>query len=220
MEDILQVVWDVTEEDLKKASAPPNNDQFVFYDPNTGDLKGFSNSNTELDLPFITLNIEEINQIIDGTRPIYEYKVIFSPNEKEFVLIHVNDEEDVLQSINDIIYQIPFKIDTSVPLEFDSANDITVVQDYIDTCWKIYINGDLANTLAKRKLYFDNIYELYVTALNDPNVLYKTMTVPLKELITNFYYIIPFDDLDYNEAKISIYSRRLFNKYQYIKNKL
>jgi len=220
MEDILQVVWDVTEEDLKKASAPPNNDQFVFYDPNTGDLKGFSNSNTELDLPFITLNIEEINQIIDGTRPIYEYKVIFSPNEKEFVLIHVNDEEDVLQSINDIIYQIPFKIDTSVPLEFDSANDITIVQDYIDTCWKIYINGDLANTLAKRKLYFDNIYELYVTALNDPNVLYKTMTVPLKELITNFYYIIPFDDLDYNEAKISIYSRRLFNKYQYIKNKL
>lgn len=221
MDELLQVVWDIDEETLKKHSQPIiNNDQYIFYDPNSGDLRGISNSSSELNLPYIVLNIDELNQIVNGSKPLHEYKVIFSPNEKEFVLIHVSEEEDVLHSISDVIYQYPFKIDTSIPLEFDKSNDITVIQDYNDTCWKFYINDELANVLAKKKLYFDNTHELYVTALNDPNILYKTLELPLKELITNYHFIIPFDELDYKETKISIYSRKLFNKYQYIKTKL
>ena len=221
MDQLLQVVWDIDEETLKQQEQKDvNNDQYIFYDPNTGDLKGISNSSSELNLPYIVLNTEELNKVINGTRPLHEYKVVFSPNEKEFVLILMDDEEEVLQSISDIIYQYPFRVDTSIPLEFDKTVDITVVQDYTDTCWKFYINSELASSLSKRKLYFDNTHELYITALNDPNILYKTLRIPLKELITNYHYIIPFDDLDYNETKISIYSRKLFNKYQYIKTKL
>lgn len=223
MEEILQVVWDIDEKVLKdyeEKISTTNNNVFVFYDSESGDLKGISNQSNELSFPYISLNVDEINSIIDGTRPIYEYKVVFSPDDKDFILIHFNDEEEVLHSINDIIYQYPFKIDTSKPLELDPTVDITVIQDYEDTCWKFYINSNLANSLAKKKLYFDNVHELYITALNDPNILYKTMRLPLKDLITNFHYILPFDDIDYNELNISIYSRKLFSKYQYIKTKI
>jgi len=223
MEQVLNVVWDIDENALKEYEAKAkqiDNTQYIYYDPDNGNLKGISNQSNELNLPYITLNLEEINSIITGTKPIHEYKVVFSPDAKEFVLIHVEEEEDTLESINDIIYQYPFKIDTSIPLEFDINNDITIVQDYTDTCWKFYMHGDLARSLQKKKLYFDNVHELYVTALNDPNILYKTMRVPLKELVTNYFYILPFDDIDYNETKISIYSRKLFSRYQYIKNKL
>lgn len=222
MDQLLQVVWDIDEETLKQQEQKTivNNDQYVFYDSITGDLKGISNSSSELNLPYIILNIEELNQIINGTNPLHEYKVIFSPNEKEFVLIHVDEEEEGLRSISDVIYQYPFRVITGIPLEFDKNNDITVIQDYSDTCWKFYINEELARNLGNKKLYFDNIHELYVTALNDPNILYKTLKIPLKILITEYYYILPFDDIDYKETKISIYSRKLFNKYQYIKTKL
>lgn len=222
MDQLLQVVWDIDEETLKQQEQKTivNNDQYVFYDSITGDLKGISNSSSELNLPYIILNIEELNQIINGTNPLHEYKVIFSPNEKEFVLIHVDEEEEGLRSISDVIYQYPFRVITGIPLEFDKNNDITVIQDYSDTCWKFYINEELARNLGNKKLYFDNTHELYVTALNDPNILYKTLKIPLKILITEYYYILPFDDIDYKETKISIYSRKLFNKYQYIKTKL
>jgi hypothetical protein len=221
MDELLQVVWDVDEETYTKNSQPViNNDQYIFYDPSNGGIKCISNSRSELNLPYIVLNIDEINKIITGFKPIHEYKVIFSPDEKEFVLIHVSEEEDILYSVSDIIYQYPFKVDTSIPLEFDNTNDITIVQDYNDTCWKFYINNKLAKSLGEKKLYFDNIHELYITALNDPNILYKTLELPLKELITNYYFIIPFDEIDYKEIKISVYSRKLFNKYQYIKTKL
>lgn len=222
MSDVLTVVWDIDEKELieyKNKTSTPIIDQFIFYDTD-GNIKAISNQNNELDLPYISLSIDEINSILDGKHPMHEYKVVFSPNEKEFVLIHIDEEEDVLQSIHEVIYQYPFKIDTSIPLIFDPTNDITVIQDYTDTCWKFYINNDLAYKLGKRKLYFDNVHELYVTSFNDPNILLKTMKIPLKELITNFHYILPFDDIDYNETKISIYSRKLFSKYQYIKTKL
>lgn len=223
MDQILQVIWDIDEQTLKNHEQQIDNKgsmQYIFYDPETGNVKAISNTSNELDLPYINLELDEVNSIINGQKSMFEYKVIFNPNEKEFVLIHIEEEEEVLSSINDIIYQYPFKIDTSVPLIFDSNNDITVIQDYTDTCWKFYINSNIAQSLSKRKLYFDNIHELYVTAKNDPNILYKTMRIPLKELITNYHYILPFDDIDYNEIRISIYSRKLFSKYQYIKTKI
>jgi hypothetical protein len=222
MEQIIQVVWDIDENTLKEYEEKVSQKKLihVFYDPEHGNIKVISGESNESTLPYISLSQDEINTIIDGTKPMHEYKVVFSPDEKDFILIHVDEEEEVLQSIHDVIYQYPFKIDTSKPLEIDPTNDITVIQDYNDSCWKFYINGNLASKLSKKKMYFDNIHELYVTEANDPNILYKIMRLPLKDLITNFYYIIPFDDIDYNEVKISIFSRKLFSKYQYIKNKL
>jgi len=223
MEQILQVVWDIDERTLKEyeeklANRDPT--QYIYYDPENGGIKAISNLSNELNYPFITVSEDDVNNIIKSNKPIFEYKVIFSPDAKEFVLVHITEEEDVLESINDIIYQYPFKIDISMPLEIDPNNDITAVQDYQDTCWKFFINPKLASGLQKRKLYFDNTHELYITASNDPNILYKTLRVPLKDLITNYSYVLPFDDLDYNETKISIYSRKLFSRYQYIKTKI
>jgi hypothetical protein len=59
-----------------------------------------------------------------------------------------------------------------------------------------------------------------LTEFNDPNVLYKTLKIPMTELINNFYCILPFDRIDEDEARVSVYARKIFEKYQYIRTKL
>jgi hypothetical protein len=220
---MLQVEWDITEEDLKSyenQTKQIDELRYVFYDPDTGAIKGISNSASEQSLPSVTVMFDQVRGLLDGHDAVYNYKVVFSPDAKDYVFIRLDEHEEVLESIHDVIFQFPFAVDTSNPLIYDISNDITVIQDYADTCWKIYINGTLARSLRDRKLYFDQVYEFYITDFNDPNILYKTLRVPMTELINNYYCILPFDHVDVGEVKISVYARKIFEKYQYIKTKI
>jgi hypothetical protein len=223
MSELLQVEWDMTEGDLKEyqKSINQNSDvRYVFYNPETGLISSITNSyNNEIE-PHVTVPFSQVKSILEGNDLYTNFKVVFSPDEKDFILIKKDEEEEVLTSINDIIFQIPFSVDTTVPLIYDTMNDLTFIQDYEDTCWKIYINGTLADSLKEKKIYFDRSYEIYITAKNDPNILIKTMIIPINELVDNYYYIIPFDNIDVDEVPISLYCRKLFTKYQYIKTKL
>jgi len=219
---MLQVEWDITEEDLKSYDNKLKQDdfRFVFYEPETGEIKGISNMANDQTLPSVTVTFSQVKNLLEGTDIIHNYKVIFSPDAKDYAFIRLDEQEEILQSVHDVIFQFPASIDTSIPLEYDPTNDITVIQDYSETCWKIYINGTLARSLRDRKLYFDQTYEIYLTEFNDPNVLYKTLKVPMTELINNFYCILPFDRVDEDEVRVSVYARKLFEKYQYIRTKI
>lgn len=219
---MLQVEWDITEQDLdqfNKRYEYIDMTRYVYYDSETGLIKYITGSQV-YDLPYVTVQYEQVKGIIEGTDNLENYKIIFSPDDKDFVFVKKEDEEEILQSIDEIIFQLPFTTDTSYPLQYDPFNDITIIQDYTDTCWKIYINGSLANSFKSKNLYFDKEFHFYITEYNDPNILYKTMVIPIKELLDNFYYILPFDNFDYNETKVSIFTRKIFTKYQYIKTKI
>lgn len=223
MSDILQVEWDISEAELVhyKLNVNKNSDvRYVFYDPESGVIQAITNSYNNEITPHVTVPFSQVKDILEGKELYINYKVVFSPDEKDFILIKKDEEEEILTSINDIIFQIPFSVDTTVPLIYDSMNDLTFIQDYNDTCWKIYINGSLARSLSEKKIYFDRKYEIYVTAKNDPNILIKTMEIPINELIEHYHYILPFDNIDTNETPISLYCRKIFTKYQYIKTKL
>jgi hypothetical protein len=220
---MLQVEWDITEEDLKSYDSKikqVDDFRFVFYEPETGEIKAISNMANEQTLPSVTVTFSQVKSLLEGTDVLHNYKVVFSPDAKDYAFIRLDEQEEILQSVHDVIFQFPFSIDTGVPLEYDPTNDITVIQDYAETCWKVYINGTLARSLRDRKLYFDQTYEIYVTEFNDPNVLYKTLQVPMTKLINNFYCILPFDQVDKDEVRVSVYARKLFEKYQFIRTKI
>lgn len=219
---MLQVEWDITEHELdqfNKRYEYVDMTRFVYYDPDSGFVKYITGS-LVYDLPYVTVQYDQVKGIIEGTEHLENYKIIFSPDDKDFIFIKKDDEEETLQTIDEIIFQLPAIVDTAQPLQYDPFNDITIIQDYNDTCWKIYINGLLANSIKSKHLYFDREFHFYITEYNDPNILHKTMIVPIKDLVENFYYIIPFDSLDYSETKVSIFTRKLFTKYQYIKTKI
>jgi hypothetical protein len=219
---VLQVVWDITDEELKRLDSINSAiDEFrhVCYDVDTGIIKSISTSQVE-NMPFVLVHFDQVKDILEGKDFVENYKIIFSSDDKDFVFVKKEDEEEILQSINDVIFQIPFLVNTGYPIIYDSLNDITIIQDYNDTCWKVYINGGLAYRLKKKNLYFDKSFDFYITDYNDPNILHKTISVPVKDLLVNFCVIFPFDELEYQEQRVSIFTRKLFTKYQHIKTKL
>lgn len=217
---MLQVDWDITEEQLEKfknKNSILEDVRYVYYDGDTGIINSISNS--KQDLPFVLVQYEKVKNILEGKDFIENYKIIFSPDDKDFVFVRKEDEEEILQSINEVIFQLPAIVQTENPTVHDPLNDITLIQDFTDTCWKILINGGLASSLRKRNLYFDKHFDFYLTDYNDPNILHKTLSVPVKELIDNFFVILPFDNFEYSGKRISIFTRKLFTKYQHIKTK-
>lgn len=220
---LLQVQWDIKDEDIENYKLAINqvvDQRYVFYDPENGAVNGISNNSADNNLPYVTVNYSEVEKIFEGLESSKDYKVIFSPDEKDYILIKKEIEEEVLNSINDIIFQIPFRVDSSKPVIYDVSNDITIIQDYTDTCWKIYINTSLAKSLKAKNLYFDNSIQFYITSFNDPNILYRTLDVSLKHLVNDYYQILPFSKTDYNETRVSIFCRKLFSKYEYIRTKI
>lgn len=219
---MLQVEWDITEDDLEKFNSRNSVSyefRHVYYDGDTGIIKSISNGQ-ESNMPFILVHFDQVKSILEGKDFIENYKIIFSPDDKDFVFVRKEDEEEILQSINDVIFQIPTIVDTRFPIIHDPLNDITIIQDYNDTCWKIIVNGSLAQSLKKRNLYFDRYFDFYITDYNDPNILHKTFSVSVKELVDNFFVILPFDEVEYSDKRVSIFTRKLFTKYQHIKTKL
>ena len=61
---------------------------------------------------------------------------------------------------------------------------------------------------------------VYVTAVDDPNILYKTLKLSIGQLLTDEYYKIDFDGKsDYNTFKgddSNIFSMRYFKKYLHV----
>lgn len=221
MDEVLRVEWDITEEQLLLSQIKKDDSfRYVFYNAEDGAVISVSNEINNFILPYVTVTYDDVKDILEGKEFQVNYKVVFSPDEKDFVLIKKDQEEELLETIHDVIFQVPYSVDTSNPIVYDTMNDLTFIQDYSDTCWKIYINGTLASSLKQKNIYFDKKYEIYVTAKNDPNILYKTIDLPLRDLIENFYYILPFDDIEYKETPISLYCKKLFTKYQHIKNRL
>lgn len=219
----LQVEWNITEDELVKEPTKEDLESFtmyVFYDEKTGAVKRITPIADNNPNPSIQVAYSEVKDILDGNESWDDYKVVFSPDQKIYLLTKISRNIEQLESISDVIFQVPFIVDTSFPLVYDTMNDFTFIQDYNDTCWKVHINGILANTLAGKNLDFDKVFEVYVTSFNDPNILYKTFRIPLNELVANYYYIIPFDKMDYDEIKVSLYTRKIFSKYQYIKTKI
>lgn len=215
----LEIVWDIPEESTTK-KFEPNYTRYVFYDSNTGAIRRITPDLEDDINPYVEVHFDEVKNIINGIESWKDYKVIFSPDEKTFVLVKLEVVQETLETANDIIYQVPCTVDTSVPLVFDTTNDLTIVQDFTDVCWRVLINWKLAETLKGKNLYFDTVFEFYVTSYNDPNVLLKTLRVPIKNLVENSYYIFPFDRLELDNTPISIYTRKQFYKYQYIRTKL
>jgi hypothetical protein len=59
-----------------------------------------------------------------------------------------------------------------------------------------------------------------VTEENNPNILYRTLTFSLKELLQKHYVIIDFkQDREFNAEPVSLYTIQRFDTYSYEVNK-
>lgn len=180
--------------------------KYVYFD-NDGNLLSISNTNTSKG-NYIEVDNNEVENLIKGKEQFSQYYVIFDTLEKDFVLKHRFNEEDVVFDVNNQIYKI-FRAD-------GLRSDLTLYQNIKEKKWSFLLdeaireNFKIKNTFIEKPMYFS------VTDFNNPSVLYRIIKITVKELIENTLLDIPFEtDLELDPTSVSVYTIKRFESYHH-----
>jgi hypothetical protein len=179
---------------------------YIYFDRETGRIKGISNGPDD-NADYITVPLSQVIDIIDGKREINEYKVFYNSKTKQLELglkyKHILDE----YSVNDIIYEIP-------EINVDDA-DVTLIQDIVNSCWKVKIGEQLKNSISDTGANLTGNTMISITAKSDPTILYKVLFVETSKAMSDNYYKIPFTmPFETQDIAISAYTTKRFDTYQ------
>ena len=179
---------------------------YFYYDPITNDIVYMKNHLEDDTYPHLEISQSDI---VDLT----------VPSMYDFFIVEINGKKQVVQkqksikidTIDDIIYQISRQLaDPNIKISQANYNfDLLVEQDDIKKEFRFRLSSPIKEQYDHKSL--NQIMSFYVTAENDPNILYKTLVVEINQLLTHHYYTIPYDDFEGIDC--NIFSRRYFQKY-------
>jgi hypothetical protein len=181
---------------------------YVFFEPVTGSIKSISSNIDECNLPYITVNHEDDKKKLSKQDVFFKYKISYDPEQQKNILIEVDLDIEQITKVNDIIFQFPHS-------DRFSDEDIVIIQNTNINEWIFSINQNLSKTLASNPLAFDYYY-LYITDYNDPNILHRTIILPMLELVQKDKISIKFES-DIEKENLSIFARKHFKTHVHIK---
>jgi len=182
---------------------------FLHYNPETLRIVNFRNYlETKDELPYIELTEEELGIPLKNF-DVINYFVI--PDKKK--IEKIIDEGISISKIDDLIYEIP-KIISNKRLTYkDKQFDLMIEQNNSLREFKIKLAKPL-----KEKFRFQGRstqeMSVYVTAMNDPNILYKTLKFTFSNIIENEYFTITFGD--FGGQEVNIYASKYFDNYLHV----
>lgn len=179
----------------------------VRFDKRTGDITGIG-ARPRADQDSIAVPLSDVQQLLDGVIPWSSRRVQYNPKSKDLELVNSKVTEIHGNSINDFIYEVP---EDSI-----EDPDLTIVQDIPNKCWKFLIGKGLKRNLNRSQINLTYTMMVSVTAKGDPNILYKTLFVPLAQVLADNYVVLPFTmPFEHTGESISVYTARRFDTYQF-----
>ena len=141
-----------------------------------------------------------------------DYQVVDKDGKKQLVK---KDKQITISKIDDSVHQIYKQLaDPSVKIsQINYRFDLLIEQDNTKKEFRIRLSGLIKDQYHQGLISKQHIV-CYVTAENDPNILYKTLDIPLNNLLQYHYYTIPYDD--YDSTPCNIFSIRYFHNYLHL----
>jgi hypothetical protein len=176
--------------------------RYVYYSESTGNVLAIRNYIESGDeLPYIEVDESELEK----DRNLTDYKVI--ERQGQFILIKLDIEWPKF-NVNDDIHKIE-KIN-----QIDEDYDLLIRQDNYDKKFCFIISNELIEKLSRLRSNEREIVA-YVTAENDPNILYLTVRFKANKLIEDKKIYIDFSGYD-GDIPCSIYTKRIFENYKHL----
>jgi len=180
---------------------------YVCFDKDTGKINSITNELPDSVNNFIEVETEEVSTLLSGKEPFSSYIVEFDPLDSMLKLRHKSDLNKVYIDINKAIYKVPSDIKNA---------DVQIIQDFENTCWKFLLGNNLKNNLKSGGINYNAKLIFSITKKHDPNLLYRTLQVNLRELVQKNYFILPFEmEFEKDKKDVSIFTEKLFSKYNY-----
>jgi hypothetical protein len=190
-------------DELEKLMNPEVPDYYVYYNPLNGTIVGIHRSYQGDEFPYIhskniSIDVNEIDYIVidqDGIKRIVKKQQVYNSS-------------DVFTSI-----PVTFASKDVIISEANYTFDILFDQNNFEETLTIRLSGALRdqyqnNLNLKRKFGF------YITADNDPNILYRSIIVSLSDLINNTFYKIDLKNID--DEIYSIFLKKYFTNYIHV----
>ena len=138
---------------------------------------------------------------IDLTKDKIDYAI--KPNEEQIEFLNYKDLDNGQKVlIGDRLYSV----------SVDKEYDIVITQDKTNKAWLIDINPLTLKFVASTYLNSTDILYISITAKHDPNILYRSLKIPLSALTETHY--IPFKhDIESSDEDVSIYTAKYFDSY-------
>ena len=181
---------------------------YFYYDPPTGKIVHVRNYLEVDEYPY--LEYPQTN--FESNISLNEYQVIDTDGKKQLVK---KDKPIIIAKIDDNIHQI-HKMLYDPDIKISQMNyrfDLLIEQDNIKKEFRIRLSGLIKDQYHQGLISKQQI-ACYVTAENDPNILYKRLDIPLAKLLQYHYYTIPYDD--YDSIPCNIFSMRYFHNYLHL----
>ena len=190
---------------------------YVCFNLENGDILALLNGSIDTfdsihDWSYINVDNNDVESLLIGAETPKSYFVEYNALQGTHSLkprIDFNAEE---LNINDLIYKIPI-------VEEHNEEDICIVQDIKNSCWKILISGKCEGVLRSEFANLKYIIHFAITRWNNPHHLYRLLKVNLEQLVKNHYQILDFQyDYESTDTPLSIYTMKRFDTYCYKRN--
>ena len=195
---------------LKKLLAPLDPIMYYFhYDPVTGLIVNLRNYLEVDEYPYLKFPFTDFESNISSN----DYQILNINGNTQ--LVKRNKSIDHISKIDDKIYQIPKKnADPDIKIsQINYQFDVLVEQDNVKKEFRIRLSGELKDQYHQ-DLNSKKSIILYITAENDPNILYKTLDIPLNKLLQYHSYTIPYNEFE--DVSCNIFSIKYFNNYLHL----
>lgn len=158
---------------------------------------------------------------------INESKYIFySKDTKEFFKISIEDEKtneiELIKNNYEIFNSFVLRNKDKVLIgnklyqvqTLESRGvDIVVAQNNKTQSWQIVLNKTVRKKLKDTTFNNDSIY-FSITAKHDPNILYRYISIKIKDLLINDYLNFPYQyEWEFQDREVSIYTPKYFDTY-------
>lgn len=180
---------------------------YVYYNSSTGEIIHFRNYLEQDSNPFIVVSSSEIDDVQNFK--LKDFLVI--EKNKKMRMVNIDSARIDPFNIYDLIYQVPkIVIDSRTKIK-DYRYDIAIEQNNEDRVFRLKISSEVKENFLLQPNLRQLILNIYVTAENDPHILYQTLEFRLQDLLDHQYHTIEYDD--FNGETCNLFSKKYFQTY-------
>lgn len=162
-----------------------------------------------IDGNYLEVELEQVEKFFQRKESYLNYQVKLNENTKLLELTPKTDNEEDIFDINETIYEVPSKKDGA---------DLLIVQDCSNKFWKFLLSKEFLKAAEMQNFGMRIDLFFSVTALHNPNILYRQLVVKFGQLLEEHYCIFDFlYPWEFQGKNVSVFTNKKFNSYNYIK---
>lgn len=181
---------------------------YVYYDTSSGEIIHFRNCLENDSYPYIEISESDLDV------PILQFEsrnYFVSQKNKKLELVRKNDNAELEFNIDNVVYQIP-KVEVKSRNQLKkNPYDLLIEQNNKDRVFRLKFSPEMKKMYYDRENLLQTKLHIYVTAEDDPNILYQILEFKMYDLITHEFYTIPFED--FNEKRCNLFAKKYFHLY-------